>query len=182
MDMLGAVVVPIVTSSVVVGILVFALRKYIAEAISLEFKKRADQEAADRERERRREDAFFEKRFGIYPEINDITYRITKTLQTNRDNEFAYEWNGEFPFLAAHLTELLFRYRFFLPEPLFEKLHELKRLAQDVVLLVDAHTRESNMFDAEAFCEARRKIFGYAGQADVLYADIRQQLENIGIA
>ncbi len=60
--------------------------------------------------------------------------------------------------LAAHLTDALFRYWYFLSDELFEELHEFKHIVQDVVMTVDMLTRDELIFDAKAYAEASEML------------------------
>jgi hypothetical protein len=102
MDILSSVLVSVITSSVVVGFLVFVVKKYVGEAIAYEFKRRGEDEALLRQREIKRTEELFKSQLGIFPEIAEVTYRLKVILTDEKKMEYAYEWNQELMPLCGH--------------------------------------------------------------------------------
>lgn len=179
MDILTSVFVSVITSSVVVGLLVFLVKKYVGEAIAYEFKRRSEDEALLREKEIKRTEQLFKSQLGIFPEIAEVTYRLKVILTDEKKMEYAYEWNQELMPLCGHMTEMMFRYRLFLPERLFQNLHDLKRLAQDAMVIADICSRDDNPFEKERFAQERTRIALNAERVERLYAEIIAGLKTI---
>jgi hypothetical protein len=181
MNTLYTILASILTSSVVVGTLLFIVKKYISEAISHEFQKRAENDSVLRKKEIMRDNAFFESRFGIYPELAEVTYRIKNILSKLTEAKYAYEYSIELSELSAQLTEFLFRYRFFLSGNLFSLLHDFKRISQDTAMLLDIFTRDETVFNSENFKSQQSKLNDTAAQSELIYQKILAELNNIGV-
>jgi len=52
---------------------------------------------------------------------------------------------------GGHLTENLYKYRFFISEEIFEKLHRFKQISQDAIILRDTFTRDEKLFETEEY-------------------------------
>lgn len=179
MDILTSILASIITSSVVVGLLVFLVKKYIGEAIAYEFKKRSEDEALLREKEIKRTEQLFKSQLGIFPEIAEVTYRLKVVLTDEKKMEYAYEWNQELMPLCGHMTEMLFRYRLFLPDSVFDTLHDFKRLAQDAMVVADICSRGDNPFEKERFAQERARLTLNAERVEGLYAKIIEGLKGM---
>ncbi|WP_340680366.1 hypothetical protein [Paraglaciecola sp.] len=180
MDAFMTIVISVMTSTVVVGLLAFLIKKYVGEAISYEFKQRFENDATVRKKEKERDKMFFEGRIGIYPELAEVTYRLRNIIVELPKSKFAYELNDELPVLSSHLTEFLFKYRFFLPQSLFLVLHDFKRVSQDTVLLLDVLTREEVIFDPQTIDKNSATLVKNAQKADELYIVIIEELAKVG--
>ena len=80
-----------------------------------------------------------------------MLYRLRNIIKDGLTKEKAFQWDPAFRPLCAHLTENLYKYRIFLPEKVFDALHEYKHLAQDALLMMDISTRKENVFDREKY-------------------------------
>ncbi len=92
---------------------------------------------------------------------------------------YAYEWNQELMPLCGHMTEMLFRYRLYLPDALFDKLHDLKRLGQDAMVIADVCSRGDNPFETERFAQEMARIALNAERVERLYAEVIAGLKAI---
>jgi hypothetical protein len=179
MDIFTSVLVSVITSSVVVGLMVFVVKKYVGEAIAYEFKRRGEDEALMRQREIKRTEELFKSQLGIFPEIAEVTYRLKVILTDEKKMVYAYEWNQELMPLCGHMTEMLFRYRLYLPDALFDKLHDLKRLGQDAMVIADVCSRGDNPFETERFAQEMARIALNAERVERLYAEVIAGLKAI---
>lgn len=177
MDLISTVLVTLLTSSVVLGLMVLAVRKYMVAAISHEFQKRAEIEKLELEKLRVRDSSFFESRMSLYPELSEIVYRLKGAIQQAANAEQAIEGNGDLIRFTGHLTEFLYRNTFYIPEPLFNALHDYKRLAQNSLVLMDICTREENIFDKAVFALHKPALLENLALAIPLYENIQIQLK-----
>lgn len=179
MDFMQAIAVAVVSSTVVSGVLVFLVKKYLGDLIAYEFAKRTRHEQAISEQDSTRFNHMLETQFGIYPEIAELVYRLKVIMVKGLDKELAGDWSPELAPLCAHLTETLFKHRFFIPPEAFQKLHDFKRIAQDMMVVVDIHTREETLFDAALFSETKARIKPKIAMAETLYGEIIVELKKL---
>ena len=135
------------------GLFLFILKKYVEGLISLEFQKKAKAFDSLLELNKKVQEFTMDKQLGIYPEIHELLYRLRNIMKDGLEKENAYTWDPAFRPLCAHLTENLFKYRIFLPQPVFEALHDYKHVAQNALMLVDICTRKDNLFDKEQYAK-----------------------------
>lgn len=135
------------SSASIMGIFVFIIKKYMGSMISLEFQKRLKTFDALLEMNKKTQDFSLDKQLGIIPEIHEVVYRLRNIIKEGLEKENAYDWDPTLRPLCAHLTENLYKYRIFLPENVFNSLHDYKHLAQDALLMIDISTRKDNVFD-----------------------------------
>ena len=101
------------------------------------------------ELQQQREIAIFNREFSIYPELLELVYRLRNSIRDYRTSlakELAdpsgYVEPPVFDLFALNaLTENLYKYRAFIDESTFRKLHQLKLIGQGVVVLDNRMTR-----------------------------------------
>lgn len=176
MDSLEVVFFALITSATTVGVLVFVLKHYLKSAIDMRFRRLQREEELQFSLEEKLGGSLIEKRFGIYPEIVEVIYRLRKIFEEGMEKEAAYLWDPDLAPLCHHLTENLFRWRIFLADATFESLHEYKHICQDVLMFVDIHTRKESIRDQAAYRDKLPEIGQKVERAQVLYDQIRNAL------
>ncbi len=151
MPFLKEVAVTVFSSSVVLGIFVFIIKKILADSVKLEFSKWHKQMEHRLERAFKYDDQYLETEMGIYPELLEITNLLKNLVQAALKEELAYKWNGDLRPLTALLTEKVLKHRLIIPEDLFRALHLFKQLCQDFLLEYDLLTRDEYEFDREFY-------------------------------
>jgi hypothetical protein len=111
------------------------------------------------ELDREKELTLINRKFAIYPEILELVYRLRNEIRDfyNSVNEVV-NGLGENQMISDFvgsgtvytLTENLYRYRAFIDNDAFEKLHRLKRLGQDVVALQNRMTRPLDVLNIQS--------------------------------
>ena len=172
------VLIPLLSSSAVLGVFVFFIKRYLDRLINLAFDRRSKLFETKWEQSKKTSGFVLDTELGMYPEIAEIVYRIRNVLLQGIKQSHAYKWDANFPLLCAHLTENLYKYRLFLSDNIFEDLHEFKRIAQDALLICDTFTRSENVADNT---EYKKLIAGFqhkVERADELHAMIIQDIKN----
>jgi hypothetical protein len=177
LDYLKQFAISIVGSSVVLGVVLFILRKYLGSLISHEFDKRTKLFASLLERENKIADHMLDKQLAVYPEILEVTYRLRNILRDGLQETHAFKWSKELRPLCAFLTENLFKYRLFLPDDVFQALHEFKRICQDALVFVDVHTREDHLFDRANYEAQRDLLLSKFERSEQLYDRVVSLME-----
>jgi hypothetical protein len=150
MELLKQVAVAFITSSFVLGLFTFILKRII----TIELDRRASSISHRLDRALSYDDQFVQKEIGIYPELLEIVNRIKNAVEHAIEQDLAYKWNADFRDWVSLLTEDLYRYRIFLGQDIFQCLHEFKHLAQDLLLKHDILTRDGYCFDKELYARA----------------------------
>ena len=176
MSFLKEIAVSVLSSTVVMGIFVFALKKIISDLISLEFEKRTKLRNHRLEKSFKYDDQFTETEMGVYPEILEMTNRLKNITQDAVKQDLAYKWSGDFRPLTALLTEKLLKYRLILPEDLFQNLHQFKHLCQDLLLQYDILTRDEYEFDKEFYQKQLSSMKEISGQLEIIFGVIEEQM------
>lgn len=175
--MLKQIVISIISSSVVAGFFLYIMKQYFGKWISNEFDKRSKLFGKEIESARRVDSKVIDTELGLYPEIVELIYRLTVIIRNGLDQTHAHKWSGELQPLGGHLTDLLFRQRFFLQGDLFDDLHEYKHIVQDAVLMIDTQLRDEHMFDAESYKQAIERFRPNADRAIKLEKKIISTIE-----
>lgn len=152
--MIEQIFIAFITSSMVSAIFIFFIKTYIQKWLDYEFNKRHAEIEIQKETAKKTEALLSENLLGVYPQLIEIAYRIRKAMDVAISSDSAVDWIGLIRQPAMQLTEDLFRYRFFLPDAIFDHLHELKHISQDAVLLADTFTRDENLNAKQLYIEA----------------------------
>lgn len=154
MTILKEILIAVLSSSVVLTIFVFALKKYIEHLISYEFDKKLQITSIDIRNLGKLKESLLDTHLAIYPEISELVYRLRNIMREGLEKSAAYEWDTDLRQLVLHLSENLYKYRLFLPDDIFDQLHEFKHIVQDALLLVDTRTRQNHIFNKNEYREA----------------------------
>jgi len=173
MDVIRDIFVGVLTSSIVAGLLIFFLKQYLVKWIDHEFAKRTTLLEHRLGIARKVDGRIVDAQLGVYPEIVELTYRLRNIIRDGMKENAGFKWDHALRPLTIQLTENMFKYRIFLPEELFEKLHEFKRIAQDAVLLVDVQTRDERLFDAESHAQQVNRFQSRFARTDQLFLEIQ---------
>lgn len=176
MGLVESILLAVVTSATVGGVLVFAIKHYLQRAIDLRFKPLEHQLQLEFEQRKKLSEMLVERQIGIYPELLEIVYRLRKCFETGIDSESAILWDQDIPVLAHRLYEILFNARAFLPNKVFNDLHQYKRLCQDVVQILDVLTREDNIKNRELYQARLPELVIKVRRAQELYPGIQAAL------
>jgi len=172
MSFVETLITSVASSLAVTGLLLFFVKHYVRKQVDWSFRRlELDYESARAERDHVRQH-YVTQRLGIYPEISQLIYRLRSALNDGMARPHIGEWDDEFTYLCGELTEGLFRWRYYLPKPLFELLHDFKRATQDVLVFYDIHIRPSNVNDQEEYRRALERLQPVAERVNALYEEI----------
>ena len=181
MTILKEILIAVLSSSVVLTVFVFALKKYLEHLISYEFDKKLKITSIDIRNLGKLKETLLDTHLAIYPEISELVYRLRNIMREGLNKSAAYKWDANLRPLALHLSENLYKYRLFLPEDIFDQLHEFKNITQDALLLVDTMTRQDQIFNKNKYREAIGQFGAKYTRAEELYQSInlllRQKLK-----
>lgn len=169
MDIAKEIITNLITSSVILGLSLFIIKKYFDKLISAEFDKRIKLTNSRIEQVAKMSDFFLEKEVGIYPEILEITYRLKNIIRDGIKESHAYKWSPELRPLCVHLTENLFKYRLFISEEIFNALHKFKQISQDALIFYDMQTRDENLFNEKEYQGKVKEFEGEYRELEELY-------------
>ena len=182
MDLIQSVSVAVVTSAVTISLLVFLVREYIRKLLDYEFSKRKTKFDEEEKSKSEMQSITDNKRYGIYPEILEIVYRIRNIAKEAIDIKNPYVWDKTgFSELTYLLTEGLYRYRAFLKKETFDDLHMFKQRSQEFLIMSDysdrPHLVEEHLDYPD---EVWQKIVRLFDEIDKLYekitVDIKRQM------
>lgn len=166
----------IASSLAVTGLLLFFVKHYVQKQVDWNFKRlELEYESARAERDHVRQH-YVTQRLGIYPEISQLVYRLRNALNDGMARPHIGEWDDEFSQLCGELTEGLFRWRYFLPKPLFELLHDFKRTAQDVLVFYDIRTRTGEVDNQQGYQLALERLRPVAERMNGLGEEITKAI------
>jgi len=181
--MLETVLIAVLSSATVSTILVVFVNNYLKRLIDHEFIKRELDVRLTHENQKHVSQRILGEQVGVFTELVELAYRIKVILREGIEKERITEWDMSLRPLASHLTDSLFRYRYFLPADLFDPLHEFKHSVQDIAMVVDTLTREEFVFDSQAYAGARAgltpKVETAIEQAERIQAVIREHSERL---
>ncbi len=150
-NILENIIFVFINSSIILGVLIYIAKKYFDKVISHIFDKKLNDYLTKKQHELKKADLLLENQLGIYPEIIELIYRLRNILKDGLNKQMVYDWNNDLRPLCAHLTENLYKYRLFLPQDIFNSLHEFKHICQDALLLVDTLSRKEYLFDHDEY-------------------------------
>ena len=182
MEVIQNISIAVVTSAVTVSLLVFIIKEYIKKLLDYEFSKRKLKTDSEEKNLSEIQSITTSKRYGIYPEILEIVYRVRNISKEAIDLKNPYVWNkAEFSELSYLLTESLYRYRAFLKDETFSDLHLFKRYSQEFLILTDYSDRPDLVNESLDYPdEVWPKIIRLSDELDKLYekitSDIKKQL------
>jgi len=135
----------LITSSVTAVVVVFLVKKMIERSIDSAFNRAEKKQSAIVDMKIEAGSSIFEKEISIFPEMMEVIYRCRNvarecTNESTRNIKVIKDFNG----YKIHLTENLYKYRLFLPEQIFKKLHDFKIEIQEIGVLLDQLTRSKN--------------------------------------
>ncbi len=131
----------IITSSIVVGLATWFLKKYFSRRIDNAFHEREKKlESRLRQNEKHRE-LIFNISSELLPKIQEVVYRSRNLMREtveckdlrHLDNLIGY-W--------SQLSDNLYKYQLFLPDHTFELLHKYKRTYQNIVMMLNSSLNE----------------------------------------
>jgi hypothetical protein len=172
MELYQQVLVSVGTSSLIVGGLGWFLKRYFERAIAHSFEIALRKADGELKVLLTKQQFLTEKQLGIFPEILELTYRLKIVLYEGSQVDSAALWSASLRPLCAQLTEGLYKYRFFLPQETFEKVHQFKHVCQDALLLVDTLTREENITNASLYQHHADTLRKYSQNAASLHSEI----------
>lgn len=177
MSFVETLVASVTSSLVVTGFLLFVVRHYVQKQVDWRFKRlELEYQSARAERDHIRQH-YMTQRLGIYPEISQLIYRIRNALNDGMTRHHIGEWDDEYSALCGELTEGLFRWRHYLPKPLFDLLHDFKRAALDVLVFYDIATRPTEVKNRESYQLAVERLRPVADTINELYAEIVKAID-----
>ena len=176
MSFVKEVVTSLISSSIILGLFLFIVKKYFDKLLSTEFDIRSKRAHSKIDQAFKVAGIMIEKEVGVYPEILEITYRLRNIIREGFKESLAYKWSPDFRPLCAHLTENLYNYRLLLSEEIFKALHDFKQIAQDVLMFCDIQTRQENIFDRDGYQKKIREFEPKYRKLDELYNLIEEKI------
>lgn len=171
-EFVDKLIVPVISSSAILGIFVFFIKRYLDRYIVAHFNRLERDRQIDYNLKTRTSEFVLDNQLGMYAEVVEIIYRLRNEIKQNLKKDNAYEWNPDFHLMVGHLTENMFRYRIFLSNEIFENLHQFKQIAQDGLVLYDTYTRPENVSDNSEYLKQRDRYSVKAEHIDALYNTI----------
>lgn len=174
---------------------VFAVKKWIAQALEHHFKASLEREKAVVQIEKTKELGILQNRMTALPQLVELVYRLRNEFRDQMEmlsdprvgypGRFGPESRiaglGEELYL---LTESLYKFRIFLDDSTFQVLHQTKRALQDANVLINTMTRPPDRSDpvlqtsrAESRDAALQQIF--TSQLEKLMPELKERFDTV---
>jgi hypothetical protein len=176
MNFVSTLIVQVLTSATVLGLFVFVVKNYVEKWLAREFEKRrlSDQHALTQQF--KVAEAFLQQQLGIYPEIIELVYRLRNGLRDSLRAQSPQDWSPQVHDLFEHLSDNLYKYRLFITDDVFRKLHRFKVLCKDAVDLQARHASGNNLFRSEDYVQDIHRFESRWREIDALYAQITDEV------
>ena len=138
--MIETISLSILTSTVITGLLIFLLKEYVKKGIEGYFSKRSEDIRFETDIRRK----FYEDAISSFPALNELLYRISVITRQADERPDPRMWDPDIRELTSDFYDWLFKHKFYINDKTFERLHELKRILQDYLILYDVATRPSS--------------------------------------
>ena len=172
MDTLKVVLISAITSSTIIGLLIYILKKFFGDYISHYFEKRSLIVKHEINQKLKFADSWLEREFLIYPEMLEVIYRLRNNIRDGIKKDKPYDWNQDLISLWAHLRENLYRYKPFLSQQIFKKMHRFTKIATRAKDLRQKYTQEEHLFDNISYRSELDKFHREFREMDNLYQEI----------
>lgn len=122
------------------------VRSIVEKRLDDHFRKLSSEFDSRMELHRDAADAILQNELAIYPALSQLVYqaKVGADAAAATNNRFNL-LTPQFVEACRNLTTQLFSYRVYLPEDIFEELHNFKHLTQDLLLICDVLTRPESM-------------------------------------
>jgi len=143
-----SILIAVLSSGVTGGAIAFVLKRFVERSIEHKFRMIELTRESELTQASGARSALFEKELLVYPEINEVIYRSRNAAracatQSTRTRSALRDFQA----CKIHLTENLFKYQIFVPDPEFRALHRLKTEMQEFGVLLDEVTRSQKVED-----------------------------------
>jgi len=166
-ELAKTIIVSLLTSTAVAGFLVFMVKQYVEKRIKLRFDKELERVKTELSMAAARDQEMLRREFDIYPSLSEQVYRARNCARDVYEHFGNWYQSLEEAYVGSvqTLTEQLFRYRLFLEEETFARVHKYKT--------------DLSAFYA-VFAEAKRKLDG--GDAEGAEKLMRNHLRQLWTA
>jgi hypothetical protein len=155
--LIQSTVTALLTSTLLIGALCWFVKYYMKKMLDLAFKTRAEEYSKKLDIVMAQIKENRETAVATIPELIKIASTIKDFAAEIPHKKNAAAWNPKMIGLIKHYCQLFNEKRSFLQADLFEPLHDLKHLYQDLVFEYDILTRNDFLFDQERSGERMRK-------------------------
>jgi len=168
----------IITSSVLVGIATWLLKRYFSRRIDNAFNEREKLFESKLRQQEKHKELIYNISSELMPEIQEAVYRsrnLVKETIKNKDLSHLDEMITYWTKLSDHL----YKYQLFLPENIFELLHRYKRHFQNIVILLSSSVEDRTKEEASRCCLSEKDLSVLKGQfteIEKLYSEILTKL------
>jgi hypothetical protein len=181
MSLIEQIAVSLASSGIIAVATVFVVKKLFDRSVDHLFQQREAEFKVNVDAKKEATSAMFSKELMVYPEVMEVVYRSRNAardfiIEKKNDPKIITEFNA----VSIHLTDNLYKYKVFFPKDIFDKLHAYKRLALDIVVLINEKTKPLSERTQEKLVDdlVERQLGERYEKLDKLYNELSEEITN----
>lgn len=140
------ILVALLSSSAVLGIMIFAAKKIIEHTVKYNFEKLNERIKKELEVVSRIKEDLVRSQINAYEELSRIIYQLRNAVRDIVKNNKKLD-ESDLLFLSNELGMSLYAAKFYLDPPLFDEVHKYKIRVQEIILAIESKVNEDKQKD-----------------------------------